>query len=524
MFGLLVKESRASLNDPRYTLDDLVAYPELFGGGTSDAGIIVTKKAALGLDPVWQATTMVPSDIAKLPLDLFARGDNGARDVDQYHPAWYLVAREANEFVNSFVFWRRLIFHAMLWGNGYAWIDRNGRGDPIGLYNLLPDRTGPEVIGGRLYYATETSRADGTPYLPTYEARDILHLQGPGFELWEGADPTSQAKNSFGLGLANQKFTSKFFKHGVRAGGVLEIPVGTTPKAAGNLEEGFKKHHTTEDGWFKTVILRDGAKFHQTSIPPNEAQNVETMEAAARNAARRFNMAPSLLGVIDSHGYGSKQDDTQAYLDRTLSPWMRGITLECFAKLLSQRQKYADSHYFEFNVGALLTMNMLQRYQVYAIGLRNKVLVPNEARGMENLNPMPGGDKFLEAYGAGKQGTAGDNQTNQHTGDNPAGSDPAKEDKKPKPVTESKASRMRFVFKLTERARHKSRSGKSYCEWLDGGLASFLDDAGQVGIDRSRVTAFRDALQGAADIAKSDQELLQTVEALAEAFETQMIE
>lgn len=529
MFGMLLgRESRASLNDPRCTLDDLANNPDLFGGGaTSDAGILVTKKAALGLDAVWQATTMVPCDIAKLPLDLFIRGDAGERELDKDQPAWYLIAREWNEFVTAFVGWRRLIFHAMLWGNGYAWIDRNGRGDPIGLYNLLPDRTGPEIINGRLYYATETTKSDGSPWLPAYEARNVIHLQGPGYELWEGADPCVHAKNSFGLGLANQKFTSKFFKHGVRTGGILELPVGMTPNAAKGLQEGFQKEHNSEDGWFKTVILRDGAKFHQTSIPPNEAQNVETMESAARNAARRFNMAPSLLGVVDSHGYGSKQDDTQAYLDRTLSPWMRGITSECFSKLLSQRQKMADSHYFEFNVGALLTMNMLQRYQVYAIGLRNKILKPNEARGMENLNPAEGGDEFLEAYGPGKKGAQDDNATNQHTGDNPAGTD-AKgktKDAKPKPIkAESKAARMRFLFKLTERARHKSRSAKTYCEWIDGGLRSFMDDGDSAGFDVSKVAEFRDVLNGIARIAKNDAELAEMVARAAEDFEERMAE
>ena len=518
MFGLLM-ERRASLNDPRFNLNDPSAWEQLFGDSRdSESGVQVSHRKVMGLDPCWQAVTMISNDVAKLPLDIFRRGENGEREVDDYHPAWRLICREANPLVTAFDFWRRLLFHACVWGNGYAWIDRNGRGDPIGLYNLLPDRTGPEVVNGQLVYVTETCYHNGDPWLRPLLPENVIHLQGPGYDLWQGEDPAHTARDSFGLALATQKFTSKFYRHGVRTGGILEVPQGTSVKSAENLERDFTKHHTTEDGWFKTVVLRDGAKFHQTSIPPNEAQMNETVEASARNAARRWNMAPSLLGVIDSHGYGSKQDDTQAYLDRTLSPWMKGITSQCYSKLLSAKQKWADSHYFEHNSGALLTMNMLQRYQVYALGLRNKILVPNEARAMENMNPMEGGDKPLEAYGAGKQGAPGDNQTNQHTGEKPAG-----EPTTPSDAAGSKAARMRFIFKLTERARHKSHRTAAFWEWISRGLGSFTVEASKAGVSAADVAAFEARLMDLTGQVKTDEQLLRAVDMAAEEFENQHV-
>ena len=94
----------------------------------------------------------------RMPLDVYVRGENDSREIDEFHPAWYPVRRVANPYTASFILWRRLVFHALIWGNGYLWIDRNGRGDPIGLYNLLPDRTGPEVVKGELLYVTETTK------------------------------------------------------------------------------------------------------------------------------------------------------------------------------------------------------------------------------------------------------------------------------------------------------------------------------------------------------------------------------
>ena len=527
MFGLLLgsrsgagREIRASIENPSVDLQDPDAWNELYGGGAmSDAGVMVSHRSATRLDAVWQAVTMIANDVGRMPLDVYIRGEDDSREVDTYHPAWYLVRRVANPYTAAFILWRRLVFHALLWGNGYLWIDRNGRGDPIGLYNLLPDRTAPEIYQGRLVYATETTKPkSGAPYLRGLEARNVFHLQGPGHDLWEGDDPCELARDTFGLGLAQKKFTSAFFRNGARTSGVLEIPLGTTPKSAEGLVEGFYKTQAGLDNAFKVVILRDGAKFHATSYSPKDAQNTDAEDSNARNVARRFNVAPSLLGIRDSQGYNSKTDDSQSYLDRTLSPWTTGITAEAHMKLLSVRQQTGDTHFFEHNANSLLQMNALQRYQVYAIGLRNKILKPNEARLKENMKPVDGGDEFLEAYGAGKKGASGDNQTNQHTGDNPAGTDSnANAD-----GNANRTARMRLVFKITERARHKAKSSRAYLEWVEGGLKSFAPEAARCGISPADLAVFAQELHDIGDRAKSENELSRMVEAVATAFEKQI--
>lgn len=523
MFGMLMgsgrrRESRASIESPTVSLQDVDAWNELFGGGMkSESGELVSHRGATKIDAVWQAITKISNDVARMPLDVYVRGENDSREIDEFHPAWYLVRRVANPYTASFILWRRLVFHALIWGNGYLWIDRNGRGDPIGLYNLLPDRTGPEVVKGELLYVTETTKPkSGAPWLRTLDARNVFHLQGPGMDLWEGDDPVELARNTFGLALAQIKFTSKYYANGARTSGILELPLGTTKKSADGLEEGFRKAQSGLDNAFKTVILRDGAKFHQASYSPSESNSTETEECNARNVARRFNIAPSLLGVKDSQGYNSKNDDSQSYLDSTLSPWTTAITSECHMKLLSQNQQWGDSHFFEHNAKSLLQMNALQRYQVYAIGLRNKILRPNEARRFENLNPVDGGDEFLEAYGAGKKGAAGDNQTNQHTGDNPAGTNPDTTGGD----AANRTARMRLVFKITERARHKAKSARAYLEWVEGGLKSFAVDAERCGIGPAELAVLASELHDIGDRAKNDDELGRLVDAVAVEFET----
>ena len=185
LLGLSRRERRYdggySLENPNLPLNDPKVWDEVFGGSFgTDTGESMSASKSLRYAPVWQAVSLISGDVAKLPLNIYKRRPDigeDAREVASDDPRQRLVKLMANEEVNAVKFWRRLMVHSLLWGNGYAKIERDAVGDPVGLYNLLPDRTRPERIGNDLYYVTE---AGGTlwPMLPG----DVLHVEGLGYE------------------------------------------------------------------------------------------------------------------------------------------------------------------------------------------------------------------------------------------------------------------------------------------------------------------------------------------------------
>lgn len=464
-------EARASIENPSISLQDPAAWNEFYGcGSRSDSGVSVTPRKSLALGAVWQAVSMISGDIARMPLDLYLRTAEG-REVDKSHPAWWLVHEQPNDEQHAFRFWRLLMAHVLLWGNGYAYIDRHpSTGEPRGLYPLLPDRTAPERDREtkRLVYATETTKPDGEPWLKALWPWEVLHIAGLSIDGTAGAEMVRHARQAIGLALARQKFESRFFKHGVRAGGILEIPLGTGEKFQNNVTEGFRKHHEGEENWFKTVILRDGVKFHETSFNAQEAQLDESSERSVREVSRYFNCAPSRLGVEGSSSYNSKQEDNQDYLDRTLSPWLADITAECKSKLLSDQER-RDSHYFEHNTAVLLRMDLLKRYQAYAIGVRNRWLTPNMVLAKENEPQVPWGDEPVPIPGAAGGADKGD------TPPPPRGKGKRDEGKD--------LQLRRLVFRLTDHARAKAARGhRAFAEWVAGGFASHRAAASESGL------------------------------------------
>lgn len=376
---------------PTSKADDL-----LYNGGSasSESGIAVYRHdVALGISAVWQAINMISSDVAKLPLVMYERGDDDTRERVFDHPAAFAVRKEPSRGVTAFKFWRRLMVHLLLYNRAYAWIRRERSG--ITLIPLVPDTVSIQDYEGQTFYMTYGMR-EGEFRPAALYPEEVLHLEGISIDCVDGEDWLKHARDTVGLALAQQRFASVFFKRGGRIGGVLELPSSMTPKAKDVLEQGFKRRYEGFDAAFQTVVLRDNAKFHAGQFSPEAAQLTEGRKEQTREIARRFNLRPSKLGEDATTSYASKAEDNRDYLDTTLNSHLTQIAEECSLKLLSVAEYREDRYYFEHNTDRLLQLDPLARAQQYDYLRRNGIISPNEARKRENL-PLrtdPGGNAF----------------------------------------------------------------------------------------------------------------------------------
>lgn len=465
VFGNLWGKLRRSLENPNLPLNDPSAWEEAgFFEGKSDAGVKVSKRSALGLAAVWQAVDLISGDVAKLPLEVFRRVEDDGREADTAHPAYRLVRREPNREMDHFFFWRLVMVHALLYRNAYIWIDRNGRGEPIELLPLLPDRTAPVRMGGKKYFETVVNgKVEPLP------ASDVLHIAGFSLDGLAGCDLVKAAKEAIGVGLARQKFGARFFKNGARVSGVLQAPPGSKKENRDKVAAGVEKAHQGLDNAFKVLVLRDNYRFVQTSIAPNEAQMVESMGATVKDVARYFNLPPHKLADSTNASHNSLEQENQSYLDSSLSPWLTAITAQCHMKLLTPAEREADSHYFEHNTAALLRGDTETRYKVYSIAIDKGILSPDEVRSKENLNKRPDGQGgvYLRPLNMAPADDA--------EGDEPAGDPPPP----PDPPDEESARQLRqalselaedaigrVVKRLTLHARKAAKRG-DWQAWLE---------------------------------------------------------
>lgn len=478
----------ATLENPSMSLQDPRTWDEVTGGTQSEAGVPVTHESALSLAPVWQAVSLISGDVASLPFHVHKRLENDDREIDYNHPADYLISDQPNDETPAFEFWRRLMVHALLWQNGYAFIRRKGgTGDPLEIINLLPDRTTCKRDDrGELYYVTEV---DGK--LEPIPARNVLHVKGLSLTNCLGYDLLKAARNAWGLALAAQGFESKFFANGSQAGGILELPAQWSESAAKKVEEGWSKRYTGKDNWFRTVILRDGAKFHQVTISPQDSQLSDLRENQVREVARFFNLPPFKLGLSDSVAYNSSEQSQLVYLGSCLRHWLSAINGEARIKLLKQSQRYNRTHYLEHNASKIIELDVKTLNEVLAIQRQNEIVNANEWRRKINLNARkdPGGEEYANpntksgasessAEPGKKPDDSEQESANNRGSQGGSGADSGEIQDAQRKLVRNELSR--FIRRLGHDAKSQAKNAAKFLAWLDAGALahrSVFDEA-----------------------------------------------
>ena len=388
--GLFSVGTRASVENPSLSLNDPATYDLLAGDAMSDSGVAINSRTILRWSAVWRAVSLLSRDVGKLPLVLYRRTGDDGRERANEHPASALV-RAPNDEQTALVYWQRIMFAALLEGNGLAWIRRDGAAQPVELIPLPMETSYPVRANGVLWYVTAVNGA-----MRKLPARDVFDLRGLSHDGISGLRLVDVARDSVGLGMARQKYASKFFSNGAEARLLLEHPAKLSLEAQNALVASWNRMHQGLDNTHKTAVLQEGMKAHQVSINARDAQLVESAKFSLTDVANWFGIPPHKVGGEGRTAYASLEQENQSYLDEALDGWLVAIEQEAAVKLLTEQERRAGSHYFEFNRSALVRANMGERFSAYNLALTGGWINRNEVRRRENMPPIDGGDTFLE--------------------------------------------------------------------------------------------------------------------------------
>jgi len=352
------------------------------GGGTSSvAGIKESETGLLKVPAVRQSILTISGDIACSTLGLHkSEVPAGEDSLQKSHPTNQIVAVKWNEWESAFEAWKRLSVHALLWGNGYAYISRDRRGRINWMMNLAPGACHPhnevdpesgKAVSGYMITLDENE--------PAYfvEPGVIYHLRGLSIDNDQAEDAITYLRDTASVYLGAQKFEGSFFANGAQSGGIITIPPGVPTEARERLENQIQKKALAEN-WFKTMVLRDGAQWHQTTVDARSAEMIPIKESVVRDVARFFNLPPFKLGVEDSVSYNSSEHAQRAYLTGCLNHWLRAITSEAYIKLLPPSLQASGEYRFEHNVSKLIEPDFKTLNEVLAIQRMNGIITANQ--------------------------------------------------------------------------------------------------------------------------------------------------
>lgn len=366
--------------------------------GGSSSGKMVTERSAMQMTAVYACVRILSEAIAGLPLHVYRYKEDGGKEKATRHPLYLLLHDEPNPEMSSFVFRETLMTHLLLWGNAYAQIIRNGKGEVVALYPLMPNKMSVDRDkNGILYYEYQRSSDEAHTmkgYSVVLTPSDVLHIPGLGFDGLVGYSPIAMAKNAIGLALATEEYGSKFFANGAAPSGVLEHPgiIKDPARVRESWQSTFGGSHNSN----KIAVLEEGMKYTPISISPEQAQFLETRKFQIDEIARIFRVPPHMVGDLEKSSFSNIEQQSLEFVKYTLDPWVIRWEQSIQRTLLTQEEK--KSFFVKFNVEGLLRGDYQSRMEGYATARQNGWMSANDIRELENLDRISkeeGGDLYL---------------------------------------------------------------------------------------------------------------------------------
>ena len=443
MFGLFgKKEDRATLRTPASWLFGAL------GGGKVSAGVTVNESTALQYSAVYAAVRLLSESVASLPLHTYERLDEGKQRANA-HPVATMLSTSVNPQLSSYAFRETLMGHVLTYGNGYAEIVRDAGGNPVQLLPITPDRV--RVVqssdGVITYHIDEQI---------TLAQDDMFHIAGLGFDGLVGYSPVQLAKQAIGLGIGSERFGGSFFGNSARPAGVLTHPNRLSKEAKENLRDSWQSTYAGADNAGRTAILEEGVQFTSIGLTNEDAQYLQTRQFQVVEIARWYGVPCHMIQSLDAATFSNIEHQGIEYVTYSLRPWLVRWEQEIQRKLFT-----TGAFFSEFLVDGLLRGDTKTRYDGYKVARETGWLSVNEIRSLENLNPVDGGDQYIQPLNMATVGEEPEQETDEDRS------------KWLEPLLDDTFFRAKRLQENGERVA-KKRKGDYYGEWRTKWIAEEL--------------------------------------------------
>ena len=383
---------------PVATSDPYLA--EFFGfNGTSMANVDLGR--ASGMAVAHRCIALVAELMASVPLFVYRSGDKNSRERASDHPAYGVLHDMPNGMMTAFEFRERLVADILVHGNAYAEIERNGRGQVIGLHLIEPGGVTVERLqNGRLRY--KLTGAGARVLLQD----EVLHLRYRiGRDGVMGLSPIQIARETFNRGLSETDTAAKQAAKGHRPEGAVVFAQAINPTQKTDVLEKLRQKIERNDSTSGVLVLDGGADWKPFAFSSKDAEFLESRKLTALDVCRVFGVPPSAAGITDNATYSNIGEESRALVQRCLAPMAKRMEQAMNVALLTPEAR--RSFFIEHDLGGLLRGDIGARYTAYRTGRDGGWLSPNEIRRLENLPEIEGGDEYLSPLNMQRLGGAG---------------------------------------------------------------------------------------------------------------------
>lgn len=352
-----------------------------------EAASTVTFDSAMQLSAVWACVKLLAETPASLPLNIYRKTNTG-REIHTNHHLSILFAGKVNRYQNKIEFWETVLLNLLVHGNAYCRIERMG-GKITSLMPLMSSQIDVSLLNdGAITYRMSDEKGN----VDVYAEKSIWHLKLMGNGI-TGLSPLAYQRNTLGIAQAAEKAVSNVYKNGAKPSGVLKLDRMLTKAQRDEVRGAFATLTTGNNN--RLMVLEKGTDFQSISLSPQDIELLASRKFQISEICRWYGV-PSVM-VNDNGGtttWGSGIEQIMAgFYKLTLRPLLEKIEASLFVNLLTSEERQTVE--IEFDFDSLLRSDAKSRFDGYHVAINAGVMTPNEARAMENLTAMEGGDQLL---------------------------------------------------------------------------------------------------------------------------------
>jgi hypothetical protein len=330
----------------------------------------------------------------------------------------------------------------------------------------------------------------------TLRQSEVLHLRGASDDGLVGLNPVEVERIAVSFGLTTQDYGRRFYENDASAGNWIEFPGKFSDLEARRKFVSEYQASQTGHNRFKTPVLDNGLKLHEMQLKNTDAQFLETRKYQDTDICRIWRMQPHKVGILDNATFSNIEQQALEHVTDTLMPWLTRWEERLSLELLDEDEQ--EILFFEFLVDGLMRGDSTARSNFYNKGILTGWMTRNEARLLENRNPLPGLDEPLEPLNMqsanaekAEQDTStpqGTQNVGQDQEDEQQQSNPKPGKKKTKPTGRAAALERQTAMFLVKKEIQNARGlyGRDNAQAIAGGIQAFYQAHAQL-ISRSLV-------------------------------------
>jgi len=373
---------------------------DTYGGGMTSSGISVSSDTALRLATVQKCVRVRAATMASLPCHIMTKQGEMKEKAEDFY-LYDKLLNQPNSWMTSALFWSMVEAYVCLRGNFLAY--KSGLpGRPI--KELIPinwDKI-EKVEQNEDYSVTYTIRLKNGE-LKTLSQDQVMHIRGLlTLDGYTGVNPIQYFRETIGLGLASEKFLTKYFGRGLQPGAIVKHPLSLSAQGNANLKAVLKEKYEALKTDQNFMLLDEGMDITFPTIKLVDAQYLEIMKMNESDICGLFRVPLMLIQSGDkTPTYASAEQFMINYSTMGVSPDCRNYEQSIRKDLLTEEER--KKYYAKFEMRGLLRGAFKDQMEGFAVAIDKEIMNPNECRDVLDMNPYKGGDVYKTRTSTTKQ-------------------------------------------------------------------------------------------------------------------------